>query len=85
MAIVIYALCAVTCLVSAWLLLRGYRRSGHRLLFWGGLCFVLLTVSNTLNITDRIAGPELNLIPARLATAMAAVLLILFALIWGEE
>ena len=85
MAIAIYALCALTCLVAAWLLLRGYRRSRHRLLFWSGLCFMLLTVSNALNVTDRIAPPDLDFIPARLATALAAVLLILFALIWGEE
>jgi hypothetical protein len=83
--IAIYTLCAVTSLLSAWLLLRGYRRNGRPLLFWSGLCFVLLSVSNALNVVDRITPPDVNLIPARLGTALAAVLLILFALIWERE
>ena len=42
MAIFIYALCALTCLIAAALLLRGYARVGFRLLFRSGLCFVML-------------------------------------------
>lgn len=85
MGIAIYTLCAVTCLLSAWLLLRGYRRNAHPLLLWSGLCFGLLTVSNALNVIDRVTPPDLDFIPARLGTALAAVLLMLFALIWGRE
>jgi hypothetical protein len=85
MGIAIYTLCTVTSLLSAWLLLGGYRRNGRPLLFWSGVCFLLLAVSNGLNLIDRMTPPNLNLIPARLATALVAVLIILCALIWGGE
>ncbi len=85
MAIAIYTLCALTCLMAAALLLRGYARAHYRLLFWSGLCFVMLTVSNALNVADRLLPPQVDLIPARLATALAAVFLILFGLIWERD
>lgn len=85
MAILIYSLCALTCLMAAALLLRGYARTGYRLLFWSGLCFLLLTVSNGLNVADRLLPPQVNLIPARLSTALAAVALMLFGLIWERD
>ncbi|HUJ00792.1 MAG TPA: DUF5985 family protein [Usitatibacter sp.] len=85
MAIVIYSLCALTCLVAAALLLRGYAHTRFRLLFWSGLCFVTLTLSNALNVVDRLTPTQINLIPARLVTALAAVVLILFGLIWERN
>ena len=48
MASVVYALCALTSLACAVLLLRAYRRSWARLLFWSGLCFVGLALNNVL-------------------------------------
>jgi hypothetical protein len=62
-----------------------YARTRHRLLFWSGLCFVMLTVSNILNIFDRFILPNVDLVPARLATALVAVLLLIFGLIWEGE
>ena len=47
MSAVIYSLCALTSVACAWFLLRAYARTRHRLLFWSGLCFVMLTVSIT--------------------------------------
>ena len=85
MAIFIYSLCAFTCLVAATLLLRGYARTHFRLLFWSGLCFVMLTVSNALNVADRLLPTQIDLIPARLTTALAAVALIVFGLIWERD
>jgi hypothetical protein len=84
-AIVIYSLCALTCLVATALLFRGYAHTRFRLLFWSGLCFVTLTLSNVLNVADRLLPPDINLIPARLTTALVAVGLILFGLIWERD
>ncbi len=85
MAAVIYTLCALTSLAAAGLLLRSYLRTRHRLLFWSGLCFLMLAVSNVLNVLDRFVFPAIDLIPARLATALAAVALLVYGLIWEGE
>jgi len=66
MSAFIYSLCALTSLACAGLLLRAYARSRHRTLFWSGLCFLMLTASNVLNIFDRFVFPNIDLAPARL-------------------
>lgn len=58
MAELIYSLCALTSVACAWLSLRGYQRSGHRLLFWGGLCCLGLSVNNVLLVLDKRALPH---------------------------
>jgi hypothetical protein len=85
MAPAIYSLCALTCIACAVLLLRSYGRTRFRMLFWSGLCFSMLAVSNILNVLDRYILRDADLAPARLGTALAAVLLIVFGLIWEGE
>jgi hypothetical protein len=85
MAALIYTLCALTCAVTAWLLLRGHHRTRFRLLFWAGLCFAMLTVSNALVVADRIFLPDVSLGTWRLATTLAALGLLLYGLIWQGE
>lgn len=85
MAAVIYTLCALTCLASALLLLRAYARTKVKLLFWSGLCFVGLTASNVILVADRIFLPDVDLTTARLATALVAVLLMVFGLVWESD
>ena len=85
MSAFIYSLCALTSLACAGLLLRAYARSRHRTLFWSGLCFLMLTASNVLNIFDRFVFPNIDLAPARLFTAVLAIALLLYGLIWEGE
>ena len=85
MAVTIYLLCTLTSLACAWLLLASYRRTGHRLLFWSGLCFGAMTVNNVLLTLDKAVFPEVNLLPWRLAAALVAVALLLFGLIYEKE
>jgi hypothetical protein len=85
MAELIYSLCALTSVACAWLSLRGYRRSGYRLLFWSGLCFLGLSVNNVLLVIDKLVLPMVDLSLWRLVAALAAVVLMLFGLIWEEE
>ena len=86
MATIIYSLCAltsITCLVLLW---RSWRASGARLLFWSALCFAALSVNNVLLIVDRVVLPtQVDLAMWRLAWALAAVLLLLFGLVWEED
>lgn len=86
MAPIIYALCTLTSLTCAVLLLRGYFRNRHRVLFWSGLCFVGLSVNNILLVVDRVALPTtVDLSTWRLAAAFFAPLVLLFGLIWERE
>jgi hypothetical protein len=85
MGALIYFLCAVTsftCLVLLW---RSYRATGTGLLFWSALCFLFLTVNNTLLVLDKLVFPHVDLGTWRLLAALTAVALLLFGLIWGEE
>ncbi|MDM5177140.1 DUF5985 family protein [Massilia sp. DJPM01] len=85
MSAAIYILCALTSLACAWLLLNRYWNSGHRLLFWSGLCFAVLTVNNLLLVFDKLVFPDIDLLPYRDASALAAVLLLLYGLIYEKE
>jgi hypothetical protein len=86
MAALIYSLCALTSLTCLVLLWRSYLGTGSRLLFWSAACFLLLTVNNALLVLDKVVFPvEVDLSLWRLAAALAAVLLLLFGLVWEEE
>jgi hypothetical protein len=81
----IYILCACTSLACACLLLNRYRTSGHRLLFWSGLCFTVMTVNNLLLVFDKLVFPNIDLLPYRNASALVAVSLLLYGLIYEKE
>ena len=85
MAKVIYALCTLTSLACAWLLLRGFMYKRYRLLLWSGLCFVGLSVNNILVVLDKVVLPSVDLLTWRLMSGLVAVLLLLYGLIWEDE
>jgi hypothetical protein len=86
MAALIYSLCALTAFACAVLLLRGYRRSRYRLLFWSGLCFCGLFANNVLLVVDRIILPtQVDLSLLRLIVSAASLAPLLYGLIWEEE
>lgn len=82
---VVYLLCAATCLLCAILLFRGYARSGVRLLFWSGLCFVGLMLENGVLYVDDVIFP--NRIPDiwLKIPGLTALLLLLFGLVWESK
>jgi Family of unknown function (DUF5985) len=81
----IYTLCMLTSLASAYLLVRSYLATRHRLLFWSGLCFVGLAISNFVLVIDLIFLPEMDLSLWRLAISTGAIALLVFGLIWEEK
>jgi hypothetical protein len=85
MAVTIYLLCTLTSLACAWLLMGSYRRTGHRLLFWSGLCFFAMTVNNVLLMLDKLVLPDVSLLTWRLVAALVAVALLLYGLIYEKE
>lgn len=85
MASIIYLMCAATALACAVLLLRSYRSTRHRLLFWSGLCFSGLFLGNVLLIVDRLIVPEADLSTVRLAAGLLALLPLLYGLVWEDD
>jgi hypothetical protein len=82
----VYILGTLTTLLCAVLLLRGYARYRQRLLLWSGLCFTGLSVSNALLFVDLVVFPtSISLYLLRLATAAAAMLVLVFGLIWESD
>jgi drug/metabolite transporter (DMT)-like permease len=85
MAGIIYLLCAATSLACAVLLLRAYRDSRVRLLFWSGLCFVGLTLNNVLLFIDLRVLPERDLFLLRSMPTLVGLLLLIYGLIWDTD
>jgi hypothetical protein len=81
---IIYALCAVTALACAGLLLRAYLHTKTRLLLWSSISFVGLAANNVLLFVDLIVVPSLDMSVLRAGTALASVAILLFGLIWDE-
>ena len=80
----VYALCALTSLVCAVLLARGYRQTRARLLLWSSLCFVGLFLNNVLLIVDlsHVVGRDLLIV--RQFPSLMGVGLLLYGLIWDS-
>ena len=85
MAETVYVLCALTALACGVLLLRGYLRSGARLLLWSSLCFLGLTVNNILLFVDKVFLPEADLAVWRAVAAFLSLLLLIYGLVWEAE
>ena len=82
MDVVVYILCALTGSVCAYLLLRSYRANRLRLLLWSGVCFTGLALNNVLLFVDKVLVADTDLSLLRSASALAAVLVLLYGLIW---
>jgi len=85
MAGLIYALCALTALACAVLLLLAARRTHSRMLFWSGLCFVGFAATNGMIVVDDLRGTPNALWTPRLVIALVAVLVLLYGLIVEER
>ena len=81
----VYTLCFATSTACAWLLARGFARSGARMLLWSALCFLLLALNNLAVILDLLVLTEWNLGLPRLLFSLAAVGVLLFGFIWDLE
>ena len=84
MAEIVYALCALTSIVCAALLLRAYLRSRAKLLLWSSLCFAGLAANNVLLFVDLVLVPDVDLSIWRSLPAIAGLLVLLYGLIWDR-
>jgi hypothetical protein len=81
---IVYALCAVTSTLCAALLWRAYRLRRTRLLLWSALAFVGLALNNALLFVDLVIIPTIDMSLARTLTALAAIMVLLFGLVWDS-
>jgi hypothetical protein len=78
----VYILCAVTSLASAFLLLRAARHGKGLLLWTSSICFLGMAANNVMLFITANTPPEIQLeIPANI-TALASALVLLIGLIW---
>jgi hypothetical protein len=83
MADLVYALCALTSLACAVLLLRGWARQRVELLLWSGLAFVGFAVANVGLVIDKVVtGPAYDLVLLRTLPVVFGLCVLLYGLIW---
>lgn len=79
---IVYLLCAAASVACAVLLLRGYRQSRTRLLFWACLGFVGLALSDVVLFADLVLLPNIDLFYVRSLAALAGMSVLLYGLVW---
>lgn len=85
MAEVVYILCALTSVLCAVLLFRGYRATRTSLLFWSSLCFAGLAGNNILLVLDRVVFPGVEMSLWRASMGLFAMIVLLFGLVWESR
>lgn len=81
----VYLLCFLTSAACAWLLARGYWRTGARVLMWSALCFLFLAANNFVVILDLLVLRDVDFRLVRHFLALAAVGVLLFGFVWDLE
>lgn len=85
-ATIVYLLCLAASVACAWLLGRSYARNGTRLLLWSSICFGFLAANNLALVLDLVVWPtSVDLRFVRLILALAAVLSLIWGLVWEVE
>lgn len=81
----IYALCALTSLACAVLLLRAWARARVPLLLWSGLCFAGLALNNIILFVDVRVVPGVDLSVWRSLPALAGIGFLIYGLVWKSR
>ena len=84
MATAVYILSALISLACAVLLLRSYMQARSGLLLWAAVCFLGLTLNNTLLFVDKVVVTDVDLSLWRTIPALAGMLALVFGLLWEE-
>lgn len=85
MALTVYLLCALASFGCALLLWRGFRATRTRLLFWGALCFFILTLTNSLLFVDLIIWPQIDLSLWRAGVMLTGLACLIYGLIFDAQ
>lgn len=85
MSTLVYLLCVAASSGCALLLIRGYRKSRHRLLLWTALCFSCFAVNNLLVYLDLVVFPDTSLGIARALATLTGVTVLVGGLIFDRR
>lgn len=85
MAEAVYVMCAATSAICAFLLVRAFRKTRVKLLFWSALCFVALATSNAMVFLDLVVLPQTDLAPWRSLISLIGMGTLLFGLVWNTR
>ena len=85
MAVVAYALCALSAMACATLLFLAWRRNRSAMLWWSGICFLFLTLANIVLMVDFYIFPDAALWPLRHGLSLVAIGSLLYGLIFAER
>jgi hypothetical protein len=83
-ATAVYILSALISLACAVLLLRSFAQARTALLMWAAVCFLGLTLNNTLLFVDKVVVTDVDLSLWRTIPALAGMLALVFGLLWEE-
>jgi hypothetical protein len=81
----VYILGVLVTFACGVLLSRAYIKVRKRLLLWSAICFFGLAFSYLLVFIDLVVFPEIDLYRWRLLTAAAAMLVLIYGLIWEGD
>lgn len=81
----VYMFCFITCAICAALLVRSWLKTRTRLLLWIAISFILLAINNFFLFADTTLFPDVDLSVYRTISALAAVSVLIFGLIWEAE
>jgi hypothetical protein len=81
----IYLLCLATAVACCLLLLRGYLRSGARLLLWSAVCFGFLALHASIVTVELLIIPGTDLQALRHVASLAAASSLIVGLVWEAE
>ena len=82
MAEAVYFLCALTSVLCAATLYRGYRIHRTMLLFWSSLCFAGLALNNILTFVDLVIIPGIDFSVWRSGIAIISMAVLIYGLLW---
>lgn len=82
-AITLFALTSLTAVLCSFLLVRGYLRSGVRLLFWAGICFAALAIEGVVLIVNEMVAADLTVL--RLLVPLVGLVALLYGLLWESD
>jgi hypothetical protein len=81
--IALFALSGVTALLCGVLLIRGYLRSGVRMLLWSGVCFAAFALESAVLIVNEYVAADLTIV--RLTIPLIGLVALLYGLLWESD
>lgn len=81
----IYSLCTIVAFFCSVKLFKAHKESSYGLLYWSGMCFALLALTNAFVILDKLIMPFIDLHAVRLSITLLGMGVLIYGLIIRSE